>query len=158
MKKTLLYLFFFSSISQFGNAQACGSGIVTFNIYTLNGEEIEDASYEIFPVPKQLVEKYKNLNTGRDSGGGVIGDFKETNLISNDSLNDRLQEYLEHSSITKSGKFKTSLEFQTLEGVYFPIILRVTIKSKTIYIFGNFFGGCDREASLICSSKTLVFL
>ena len=157
MKRQIILLFILAlQFSIKGYSQACGGGILTLNIYTLNGDEIEAASYEIFPVSEQLIEKYKNLNAWES--GSVVRDFKETVLISNDSLNTRLQKFLERSSITKSGKFKTSLKFQTTETVYFPIILRVTIKSQTLYIFGNYFGGCDREASLIWNGKNLGFI
>lgn len=152
MKRQIIFLFLLAlQFSIKGYSQACGGGILTLNIYTLNGEKIKGASYEIFPVSKLLIEKYKNLNAWES--GSVIGDFKETNFISNDSLTNRLQKFLERSSIAKSGKFKTNLKFKTIETVYFPIIIRVTIKNQTVYVFGNYFGGCNREARLLWNGK-----
>ncbi len=156
MKKHILLIFTILNLSLNAYSQACGGGIFTLNVYTLNGKEVKSVYYEIFPVSKELIEKYKNLNAWES--GTVIGNFNETNFISNDSLVNRLQEFLEGSSITKSGKFKTSLKFKTIETVYFPIILKVTIKNQTLYIFGNYFGGCNREDSLIWNGKYLRFI
>lgn len=130
-----------------GNSQECGGGILTLNLYTINGKKIKDVSYEIFPVSKEIIEKYNdtyNWNRGR-----IINNFSEKEILPNEDLTNQLNKLLERSSISKSGKFTSTLKFKTLELTYFPIIIKINIKSKTIYIMGNYFGGCNREASLI---------
>ena len=39
------------------NGQACGGGILTFNIYTINGSKVKDFRYEIWPVTKKILEE-----------------------------------------------------------------------------------------------------
>ncbi|MCD0469917.1 hypothetical protein [Flavobacterium sp. JAS] len=153
-------------ISQNGFSQACGGGILTFNIYTLNGVEIEEFNYEIFPVSKELLkEKFyskvvnkvnldnPNYNLFREiNQTGVIIMQQYANEIINtkdDKLNGSLKKMLDLSKINQTGKIKSSLSFNTLELADFPIILKISHREKTIYILGNYFGGCDREGSLV---------
>jgi len=153
-------------ISQNGFSQACGGGILTFNIYTLNGVEIEGFNYEIFPVSKELLqEKFYskvvnkvNLNNPNYSifqeineAGGIIMQQYANEIIDtkNNELNSILKKMLDLSKINQTGNIKSSLSFKTFELANFPIILKISHKEKTIYILGNYFGGCNREASLI---------
>lgn len=148
MKRQFVFLLIIALfISLKGSSQECGGGILTLNLYTINGKKIKDASYEIFPVSKELIEKYNdtdNWNKGR-----IINNFSENEILPNEDLINKLNTLLERSSISKSGKFTSTLKFKTLELAYFPIIIKINIKNKTIYIMGNYFGGCDRETSLI---------
>jgi hypothetical protein len=130
-----------------GYSQECGGGIVTLNIYTKNGEKTKEASYVIFPLSKELIEKYNdsdNWNIGR-----IIINFSEQDLPHDEDLESRLNKFLKNSSISKSGKFVSNLKFKTYELVYFPVIIKIRIENKTVYILGNYFGGCNREANLI---------
>ena len=68
-------------------------------------------------------------------------------------LNNKLKKWLELSNIPSKGKIKSSINFKTFETVYFPMILKITQNNKSIYIIGNYFGGCYRQASLIWSDK-----
>lgn len=167
MKKMIKWILFFGIIiSQNGFSQACGGGILTFNIYTLNGVEIEEFNYEIFPVSKELLqEKFYSkvmpkvnpdnpnyyLFQEINQSGGIIMQQYANEIIDtkDDELNDRLKKMLDLSKINQTGKIKSSLSFNTFEVANFPIILKISHKEKTIYILGNYFGGCDREASLI---------
>ncbi|MDQ6527726.1 hypothetical protein [Flavobacterium sp. LHD-85] len=167
MKKMIKWiLFVVILISQNGFSQACGGGILIFNIYTLNGVEIEEFDYEIFPVSKELLqEKFyskvmvkENLNNPNhylfqkiNETGGIIMEQYANEIIDakNDELNSSLKKILDLSEINKAGKIKSSLSFKTFELANFPIILKISHKEKTIYILGNYFGGCNREASLI---------
>lgn len=153
-------------ISQNGFSQACGGGILTFNIYTLNGIEIEEFNYEILPVSKELLqEKFYSkvmdkgnldnpnyyLFRGINQTGVIIMQQYATEIIdtNNGELNERLKKMLDLSKINQAGKIKSTLSFNTFELITFPIILKISHKEKTIYILSNYFGGCDREASLI---------
>ncbi len=166
MKKILIYLFFITSISQSGYSQACGGGILTFNIYILNGIEIDKFYYEILPVSKELLEEkfYSkvvnkvNLDNQEyelfrqfNEYGTIITEYFANEIIktNDEKINENLNKMLVISKITQKGKFKSSLSFVTLETRIFPIILKITHKWKTIYILSNYFGGCDREASLV---------
>jgi hypothetical protein len=167
MKKILKWILFVGAlISQNGFSQACGGGILTFNIYTLNGVEIEEFNYEIFPVSKELLrEKFyskvvnkvnldnPNYSLFREINqtGGIIMQQYANEIIDkkNDELNGSLKKMLELSKINQTGKIKSSLSFTTFELINFPIILKISHKEKTIYILCNYFGGCNREASLI---------
>lgn len=167
MKKIVKLIFIVGIlISQNGFSQACGGGILIFNIYTLNGVEIEDFNYEIFPVSKELLqEKFyskvvdkvnlenPNYNLFREiNQTGVIIMQQYANEIidaKDDKLNDRLKKILDVSKINQTGKIKSSLSFNTLELADFLIILKISHREKNIYILGNYFGGCDREASLV---------
>lgn len=168
MKHIITFIFFaFLLISQNGYSQRCGGGTLTFNIYTLNGEEMENFEYEILPVSKELLQDklYKkyvnevNLNNPNytlfqsvnNSSGIIIGEQFVNEIVetNNDKLNGSLDKMLDLSKITKTGKIKSSLLFITYENNNFPIILKISNNQKTIYILGNYFGGCDREASLV---------
>lgn len=167
MKKMIKWgLFVGILISQNGFSQACGGGILTFNIYTLNGVDIEEFNYEIFPVSKELLqEKFYskvvhkvNLDNPNyyffekiDQTGGIIMQQYANEIIDtkDDVLNGSLKKMLDLSKINQTGKIKSSLSFNTLELGNFPIILKISHNEKTIYILGNYFGGCNREASLI---------
>ena len=147
MKRHILLIFTILYFTLNGYSQACGGGIITLNIYTKNGEKAKETFYEIFPLSKELIEKYNdtdNWNIGR-----VINNFSEQDLTQNEALESRLNKFLENSSISKSGKFISNLKFKTYELVYFPVIIKISIENKTVYILGNYFGGCNREANLI---------
>lgn len=159
----LIFLIFFSVK---GFTQTCGGGTLTFNVYTLNGEEIDEFEYEIFPVSGELLRKnlyekvvnkanldndnyslYRNVN---DSGIIISEHFANEIIETNDEkLNENLQKLLH--KISQKGKIKSTLLFTTFETIDFPIILKISNKKRTIYILGNYFGGCNREASLTWS-------
>tara|TARA_R110002111_G_scaffold252863_2_gene317941 strand:- start:1919 stop:2449 length:531 start_codon:yes stop_codon:yes gene_type:complete len=171
MKNIITYIFFvLALISQNGFSQACGGGILTFNIYTLNGKEIKNFDYEIFPVSKELLNEkfyrkvvnevslddpnYYYFQNVSNSGIIIMEHFANEIIETNDEkLNEWLDKLLILSKISKSGKIKSSLSFSTLELNNFPIILKISLNQKTIYILGNYFGGCDREASLVWNNK-----
>ncbi len=167
MKKIIkLILFVGILISQNGFSQACGGGILTLNIYTLNGVEIEEFNYEILPVSEELLKEkfYKkvvnevNLDNQNyylfqtiNMRGCIIMEQYANEIIetSDKKLNEGLRKMLDLSKINQSGKIKSSLSFNTFELITFPIILKISHKEKSIYILGNYFGGCDRDVSLI---------
>lgn len=164
-------LFVVILISQNGFSQACGGGILKFNIYTLNGVEVEEFNYEIFPVSKELLnEKFyskvmvkENLDNPNhylfqkiNETGGIIMEQYANEIIEtkDEELNSSLKKILDLSKINQTGKIKSSLSFKTFELANFPIILKISHKEKTIYILGNYFGGCNREASLIWDNES----
>lgn len=171
MKNIITYIFFaFILISQNGYSQACGGGILSFKIYTLNGTEIENFEYKIFPISKELLQEkfYKkvvnevNLDNPNyslfqniNSSGVIIMEHFANELIDTNNviLNESLDKMLHLSKITQSGRIKSSLSFTTLENNNFPIILKISNSQKTIYILGNYFGGCNREASLVWNNE-----
>ncbi|MFN3754029.1 hypothetical protein [Flavobacterium sp.] len=147
MKKQALLIFTILYFSINGYSQVCGEGLLTLNIYTKNGEKAKKASYEIFAVSKELIEKFNdsdNWNIGR-----IINNFSEQEISQNEDLDNRLNKFLKNSKISKSGKFVDCLKFRTFELVYFPVIVKISIEAKTVYILANYFGGCNREANLI---------
>lgn len=151
MKRQTLFLFitlFYITIK--GYSQACGGGILTLNFYTKNGEIVKNVYYEIFPISKELNETYKKLSSQ------IIENFSEKEIIQNEDLTNELNIFLKVSSMPKSGKFTTSLKFQQAELVYFPVILKISVKTKTIYIYRNFFGGCGGEAYLLWDGNSLI--
>lgn len=167
MKNIITYIFFaLVLISQNGYSQACGGGKLIFNIYTLNGVVIEEFDYEIFPVSKELLQEkfYKKVvyegNLGNpnyilfqniNNFGTIIMENIANEIIEtkDEKLNEKLDKMLDLSKINQSGKIKSTLSFFTLELNNFPIILKISNTQKTIYILGNYFGGCNREASLV---------
>lgn len=159
-------MFLTSLFSGKGFAQACGGGILTFNIYTLNGEEIDEFDYEIFPVSQELLREnfYKKvvnevnldnpsyyLYSSIGKSGIIIMEHSANEIIEtkDEKLNEQLQKSLDLSKIPQKGKIKSSLSFFTFELNNFPIILKISNKKKIVYILGNYFGGCNREASLV---------
>lgn len=164
MKKILIYLFFITSISQSGNAQECGGGTLTLNIYTINGSNVEYFDYEILPVSEKLlrenfltkirgsVEAQNNMEIDIYQKGIIIKEeFSREIIEKNNEINTDLKKMM--SSDLKNGKIKSYLKFKTLELERKLVLLKVKLKDKTIYIVGNFFGGCDRELSLIWDNR-----
>ena len=145
MKRHILLIFTIIFFSINGYCQACGGGILSLNIYTKNGEKQKEISYEIFPVSKETFENYK----ARGQYHGIINKFSEQEISQNEDLDNQLSKFLEVSKISKSGKIFDCLKFQTFELVYFPVIIKISIEDKTVYILGNYFGGCGGEANLI---------
>ena len=152
LKVTALLILLILQISTKVIAQVCGGGILNFKIYTLNGSNLKDFDYEIFPISKEFAKK---LNYQDNWGSGEIMNGITDSMIdrSNEILNNNLKKYLELSKINSKGKIKSFINFKTFETVYFPIILKITQNKKTIYIIGNYFGGCRRQAALIWSDK-----
>lgn len=151
MKRQTLFLFItvlYFSIN--GYSQACGGGIETLNFYNKNGEKEKNTSYEIFPILKELNEKYKKRNCG------INKDFSEKENIQNEDETNELNIFLKVSSISKSGKFTTSLKFQQAKLLHFVIILKISVEIKTIFIYGNYFGGCGRETYLLWDGNPLI--
>jgi hypothetical protein len=147
MKRHILLIFTTLYFTVNGYSQACGGGTLTLSIYTLNGLNAKKISYEIFPASKEIVEKYSQNDIW--ISGKIINGFSENELIANENLNNELNKLLQTSKISKAGKITTTLKFKTMELGYFPIILKINIDNKTIYILGNHFGGCNREACVI---------
>ncbi|RZK14705.1 MAG: hypothetical protein EOO43_15980 [Flavobacterium sp.] len=149
MKRQLLYILFLLSFN--GYSQACGGGILTLTIYTINGDTVKDVSYEVFPASEEFIERQ---NFRDISGSGIIiTDFSESKNVQADKSADKFKTLLARSSLFKSGKFTSTLNFKTIETEYFPVVVKITIKDKSIYILGNYFGGCDREAGLFWNGK-----
>ena len=145
------------------NGQLCGGGILTFKIYTLNGSTIENFNYEILPVSKNNLEtdfssemKKDNIIIDLSNNGILISKIWADNIadVRNETLNSQLNQFLNTNgkgkySIPQSGKFKSTLRFSTVELRYFPVIIKISNGPKTAYALGNYFGGCNREVSLI---------
>jgi len=171
MRTTIFYsIFTFFLFSQNLFSQACGEGILIFNIYTLNGIDIEEFDYEILPVSKELLKEkfykkvvskaylddsnYKLFLEVNGSGVIIMESFANEIIKTNDKkLSEDLDERLALSDITQKGKIKSSLLFRTRENNDFPIVIKTSHRGKTIYVLGNFFGGCNREASLVWNNK-----
>lgn len=148
MKTRIIYTLLITLIFCSGYSQACGGGILTLNIYTINGKKIKGASYEIFQASEEVIKRY---NFGYYDSKSV-NDFTQNDITKNEN-SIKLNKLLERSSISRKGNFTSALEFKTTENGYFPIILKICIKDQTVYILGNYFGGCDREACLIWNGK-----
>lgn len=147
MKRRIALLISIVLVTTVGYSQVCGSGVMTLNLYTKNGSIDKKAVYEIFPLSKELINKFKdtdNWNIGR-----IVTDFSEEEITLDKDLASHLDTLLVYSSISKSGTFISTLQFKTRELAYFPIIIKISVENKKVYILGNYFGGCDREASLI---------
>lgn len=151
MKSRHLFLFLIFLTFWNASSQACGGGILTLNIYTINGEKKESASYEIFPLPKEMRENYNY--PGLWGIGCPTNDFWKNDIPQDAELTDPFNKILKESLIPKSGKFSSTLKFKTRETRFFPIIIRIVIKNQTMYIVGNYFGGCDREVCLLWDGK-----
>lgn len=172
MKRFALLLLFTILISPKSFSQVCGGGILTFNIYSLNGQELKDFDYEIFPVSRELLKKnlyqkvvneqnmdnsdyplYKSVETS----GSIIGKVFVDQIIDNNDpkLNAKLQKLLDASAIEQKGTIKCTLLFTTRENESFPIILKISNGKREVYILGNYFGNCNREASLVWGEKVL---
>jgi len=148
-------------IPQEGLSQKCGGGLLTFNIYTLNGEEADEFEYEIFPVSKELLKKHKDsmltINPGYfidhkvNESGVIFAKAYADRIIDNNDrkLNIKLQGMLDKSGISGKGKIKSTLVFTTVENIMFPVILKITHKGKSVYVLGNYFGRCERSVSLV---------
>ena len=145
-------------------SQPCGTGILRFNIFTPNGSDLIDFSYEILPVSDELfnkliiIEKLDDRNSylyTYDKSGVEISQENAEKIINlNDKdLNGRLNEYLAFSNLKINGKVKDKIEFKTFYSGGIPVILKINAQGKSIYILGNFFGGCGRYASLVWSEK-----
>src|SRR5687767_10545047 len=118
-KQTPLILLIALYFSFNAYSQACGEGTLTLSIYTINGNKVKDISYEIFPASKEVVEKYTMDNAWES--GKIIAGVAENDLRVDEDLTNKLNWYLEQSSISKSGKIITTLKFKTFEMGYFPI-------------------------------------
>lgn len=168
MKKQIILLFLISLyFSLSGFSQACGGGKLTFNIYTLNGHDIKEFTYEILPVSKELLKEkfYKKVvnevNLGNknyvlfqavNTSGVIVKEHFASEIIDK-NLNGELKKILDLNKMNQTGSIKSSLSFNTLELGDFPIILKISHNEKTIYVLGNYFGGCDREASLVWNNE-----
>ena len=111
MKRQFVFLLIIALfISLKGSSQECGGGILTLNLYTINGKKIKDASYEIFPVSKELIEKYNdtdNWNKGR-----IINNFSENEILPNEDLINKLKFDLDNLSFNLDKK-KTTVNFHS---------------------------------------------
>lgn len=156
MKQTVLLCIAILCFAFNGYTQVCGGGILDFNIFTLNGTEVKYFEYEIFPVSEKLA---KDLGEGlhADYKGKIMYGFSETKIdTTNTFLNTEFKSLLAESKITSKGKIKSSLHFKTHETLYFPVILKITHDKKTVYILGNYFGGCNRKASLVWGNHIIL--
>ncbi|WP_417354419.1 hypothetical protein [Flavobacterium sp.] len=168
---TLIFIFTFLLTPKI-YSQRCGGGILTFNIYTLNGEDVKEFDYEIFPVSKELlkknyydkltIKKYKDcpeysLFKDIQKSGSIIGKVFVNQIIDNNDpkLNAELQKLLDTSAISQKGTIKSTMLFSTRENQSFPIVLKISNGDREVYILGNYFGNCDREASLVWGDKVL---
>ncbi len=160
--KTLQFYTVFFTIFLIDNSysQVCGGGIASLNIYTLNGTTLKDANYEIFAVSEEFTRKYPDKSNKPHNRGLIIIDStrNEFGYLQNDlnkelqhskSLDSTLVEYLKFSSIPKSGKFTSTLQLKTQELIYFPVVVKIIFEKKSTFIFGNFFGGCNRNIFLL---------
>jgi len=89
---------------------------------------------------------YVSLNESGSQISKALAD--EIIDINNEEFNAKLQQLLERSKLPKKGKVKSTLLFTTGENIHFPIVLKIVHNRKEVYILGNYFGRCDREASL----------
>lgn len=172
MKRFALIFLLTILLSPKSYSQRCGGGILTFNIYTLNGEDVKEFDYEIFPVSKELLKKnlyekvvnQQNMNNSDyplfksvETSGRIIGKVFVDQIIDNNDpkLDAKLQELLDTSAIAQKGTITSTLFFSTRENQSFPIVLKISNGDREVYILGNYFGNCDREASLVWGDKVL---
>jgi hypothetical protein len=143
-RKLLLILFFLISSNIF--AQACGGGIFTINFYVPNGTEVRKFHYEIFPVTKEFITQHYSRDY--NNNGGILWDLMESELEAVDP-DEKFEAVLKRAKTKKTGTFKSKLQFHTLETQDYPVVIKITSETDTLFLFGNFFGGCDNTSGVI---------
>lgn len=149
------------------DAQRCGGGIFSLNVFTLNGEKTVTIEYEVLPVSQEFIVDsiidinenfYIRQNKTRNIYGGIVfrNDLAEKALSKSVSSKDELnfKRFVASQSIPMKGTLEQNIDFQTFETVFFPVFLKLKTKTETTYILVNLFGGCDRHTSILYQKNT----
>jgi hypothetical protein len=130
-------------------AQACGEGTFTFEIYTLNGNKLENINYEILPFNIDSIKIYSHQPRFDLYRGEIINAGYATKLVDTSKVK-VLDEHLAFRDNKKKGAVKDGIiNFKTLELAYYPCMLHLFSNKKDIYILANLVGSCNRTAAVL---------
>lgn len=149
--------------------QACGQGIFSLEIYTLNGEKELDISYEIFAINRDSLEAIFSQGRILDKimyasyYGYIIQSKHALRIIDKtESGQKELDEIFNlhvHKDDKQVGKIEGSqVHFNTLEVSYNLLLLKVNSSDKEVYIIADFFGGCDRTSVILWNERPQIVL
>ena len=130
-------------------AQLCGGGTFTFEIYTLNGKGIENINYEILPVNfDSLKDASQQLHFDLHRGE-ILSDFYVKKSV-DASKEKELERQLAFRENKQKGTFKDGIvNFLTLETAHHPCLLHLYSNTKDVYILANLVGGCNRKTAVL---------
>jgi len=144
--------------------QACGQGIFSLEIYTLNSEKELDISFEIFATNRDSLEAI--FSQGRNLDKIVYSSYYGYIIQSKHALSiidttesgqrelDKIFNLRLHKDDKQAGKIKNSqLHFNTLELSYNLLLLKLKSSDKEVYIIANFFGGCNRTSVILWNER-----
>ena len=115
-------------------AQACGGGIYRIEIYVLNGTKEIDICYEIFPIK----DNYSSIIPDYQIRSQMIEEKYALKIMNIDTQQNDLPFYAKPKGKVENG----IITFNTLENYYKKYLLKLYSDNESIYILGNFFGGC----------------
>jgi len=153
MNKHVFILFLSMITNAFLNspaqAQLCGEGTFTFEIYTLNGTELENINYEILPVNSDSLKIFTHQPHFDMYRGEMINAIYVKKIVGT-SEEKELERQLAFRDNKKKGAIKDGIiEFKTSEVAYHPCLLHLFSNKKDIYILANVVGGCNRKTAVL---------
>lgn len=130
-------------------AQLCGGGTFTFEIYTLNGKESGNINYEILPVNMDSIKKVFQQPRFDLYRGEMINAIYVNKAVGTAEERE-LEKALAFRDNKRTGSVKDGvLEFKTTEVVSHPCILHLSSNKKDVYILANIVGGCNRTTAVL---------
>jgi hypothetical protein len=146
------------------NAQACGQGVFSLEIYTLHGEKEQDINYEIFAINRDSLEAV--FSQGRDLDKIIYSSFYGSIVQTKNALRiidttksgqrelDNIFNLHLHKDDKPVGKIENSqVHFNTLELSYNLFLLKLNSNNREVYVIANFFGGCNRTSALLWNER-----
>ncbi|GEM_PF-5459385 len=167
--KVFLLLILAAITSSYARSQACGQGVFTIKVYTMNASPLERMSYEIFPLnydslkavypPEKYGEHYLDRFQYNWSRGTIIPSEHATRVL--DTVSETtigwLNRGLYHTKNKKSGFLKEGVvRFGTIETYTVPYLLRLSTESESVWMVVHVFDGCDRTSIVLWDDRPQV--
>lgn len=145
--------------SNYSSAQACGNGEFDLELYSLNGVEIEDVSYEIYAINSDSLESIYGSVWVRGFNwqiGKVISSQYAVRLRDTTTklYTNELDKMLGLTESQSTGDFTNgAVKFRTYETHSTLYLLKLHSDVKEVWVIVAVLGGCDRTAFVLWNDR-----
>lgn len=165
MKKSLLFFSVLSLISLLNKntfSQGCGGGTYRLDIYTINGTEKLNVSYELFPINEYLLDSalqgpYLKILKSKIHLGMIVDSTFARQISDNNLLDELERRLLSTNNLIRGNAINSGIKFNTSEGIYFLCMLKLSSDEMTVYVIGNFIGGCGTNSAILWNKYPVLF-
>ena len=147
--KSILFTLILSLSAQLISAQFCGGAWCYVKIYTINGVQKTQFTYEVLPLSNEIKEAFKDEHLDRVYAEWVLRPELAKTLNLNDTLDEKFNSVVEYGKLPRKGLVLPEMRFRTTELLHHMVVLRISDGKHSACLLGNIYGGCGNTLNLL---------